>query len=120
MQLVYDYPEALIDSGQHAAAVQFLEGQLQRFPNDGKLHQLAAKSYAALGKKLQQHAHQGEFYVRLGNLRGAIEQFELATKATDGNFYQISTAESRLRAVKQELADQGKEIGKLASQNLQR
>ena len=92
---------------------------MQRIPNDGRLHQLAAKSYAALGKKMQQHAHQGEYYVRLGNLRGAIDQFELAIKAGDGNFYQISTAESRLRALKQDLADQGKEFGKLASQYLQ-
>ncbi|MBK9607353.1 MAG: M48 family metallopeptidase [Betaproteobacteria bacterium] len=117
MQLVYDYPDALIETGQHGAAVQFIEGQLQRFPNDARLHQLAAKSYAALGRKLQQHAHQGEYYVRLGNLRGAIDQFELAIKGGDGNFYQISTAESRLRTLKQDLADQGKEFGKLAAQN---
>jgi predicted Zn-dependent protease len=118
LQLVYDYPDALIETGQHAAAIQFIEDQLQRIPNDGRLHQLAAKSYAALGKKMQEHAHQGEYYVRLGNLRGAIDQFELAIKAGDGNFYQISTAESRLRALKRDLADQSKEFGKLAAQYL--
>lgn len=118
MQLVYDYPDALIETGQNAAAAQFLEGQLQQFPHDGRLHQLAAKSYAALGKKMLQHTHQGEYYLQLGNLRGAIDQFELALKAGDGNFYQISTAESRLRTLKQDLADQGKEFGKLASQYL--
>ena len=120
MQLVYDYPDALIETGQHSVAVQFIESQLLRFPNDARLHQLAAKSYAALGRKLQQHAHQGEYYVRLGNLRGAIDQFELAIKAGDGNFYQISTAESRLRMLKQDLVEQGKEFGKLAAQNLRR
>lgn len=117
-QLVYDYPDALIETGQHAAAVQFIEGQLLRFPNDGRLHQLAAKSYATLGRKMLQHAHLGEYYVRLGNLRGAIDQFELAIKTGDGNFYQISTAESRLRTLRQDLADQGKEFGKLASKYL--
>lgn len=116
LQLVYDYPDALIESKQFPAAIQFIEAQLQQFPNDAKLHQLAAKSYAALGKKILQHTHQGEYYVRLGNLRGAIEQFELAVKAVDGNFYQISTAESRLRGLRQELADQGKQFGKLAAQ----
>ena len=35
-------------------------------------------------------------------------QLELAVKAGDGDFYQISVAESRLRAVRQELADQEK------------
>lgn len=116
MQLVYDYPDALIETGQLAAALRFIENQLQRIPNDGRLHQLAARSYAALGKKLLQHTHQGEYYVRLGNLRGAIEQFELGIKAGDGNFYQVSTAESRLRVLRNDLADQGKEIGRLASQ----
>lgn len=114
MQLVYDYPEALIDTGQHAPAVQFIESQLQRFANDGRLHQLAAKSYAALGRKLPQHTHQGEYYVRLGNLREAIAQFELAVKSGDGNFYQVSTAESRLRTLRQDLADQTKEFGRVA------
>ena len=116
LQLVYDYPDTLIETRQFSAAVQFIDGQLQRFPNDARLHQLAAKSYAALGKKMLQNIHQGEYYVRLGNLRGAIEQFELAVKAGDGNFYQVSTAESRLRGLRQELADQGKEFGKLAAQ----
>jgi hypothetical protein len=37
-------------------------------------------------------------------------QFELAVKAGDGDFYQASTAESRLRAMRQELADQKKRI----------
>ncbi|MEP6701992.1 MAG: M48 family metalloprotease [Betaproteobacteria bacterium] len=115
MQLVYDYPDALIETGQNVLAIQFLESQLIRFPNEARLHQLAAKSYAALGKKMLQHAHQGEYYARLGNLKGAIDQFESAIKAGDGNFYQVSTAESRLRVLKQELTDQGKEFGKLAS-----
>ena len=97
--------------------MQFIEAQLQRFPNDARLHQFAAKSYAALGRKLLQHTHQGEYYVRLGNLREAIGQFEFAVKAGDGNFYQNSAAESRLRALKQDLADQSKEFGKFASQN---
>ena len=120
MQLVYDYPDALIETGQHALAVQFIETQLQRFPTDARLHQYAAKSYAALGKKLQQHTHQGEFYVKLGNLRESITQFELAVKAGDGNFYQNSAAESRLRVLRQDLADQGKALGKLASSQQQR
>jgi hypothetical protein len=35
-------------------------------------------------------------------------QLELAVKAGDGDFYQMSVAESRLRAVRQELAEQQK------------
>ena len=55
-----------------------------------------------------QHQHQAEFYAWQGNLKAAVVQLELAVKAGDGDFYQISVAESRLRAVRQELADQEK------------
>jgi predicted Zn-dependent protease len=112
MQLIYDYPEALLKDGQAEKAAAFLTTQLTRFPGDGPLHQQAAKTYAALGKQLLQHQHQAEFYAWQGNLRGAVTQLELAVKAGDGDFYQISVAESRLRAARQELADQEKTLGK--------
>jgi len=110
LQLVYDYPEALLRNKEPAKAAAFITEQLQRFPNDGTLHQIAARSYAALGKQLLEHEHQAEFYAWQGNLKGAIVQLELALKAGDGDFYQISEAESRLRAVRQELADQDKKL----------
>ena len=111
MQLVYDYPEALLKDNQTGKAATFLTEQLQRFPSDGPLHQLAARAYAALGKHLLQHQHQAEFYAWQGNLKGAVIQLELAIKAGDGDFYQLSAAESRLRAVRQELVDQEKDSG---------
>jgi predicted Zn-dependent protease len=108
MQLVYDYPEALLKDNQPSKAASFLSEQLQRFPTDGPLHQTAARAYAALGKQLLEHQHQAEFYAWQGNLKAAVFQLELAVKAGDGDFYQLSGAESRLRAVRQELADQEK------------
>ena len=53
-----------------------------------------------------QHKHQGEYYAWQGNLRGAIGQFELATKASDGDFYQASVVDARLRALRREAAEQ--------------
>ena len=111
MQLVYDYPDALLKDNQAAKAVSFVSDQLQRFPSDGPLHQVAARAYAALGKQLLQHQHQAEFYAWQGNLKAAVIQLELAIKAGDGDFYQLSAAESRLRAVRQELVDQEKDAG---------
>src|SRR5262249_40379342 len=55
LQLVYDYPEALLKDNQPAKAAAFLSEQLQHFPGDGQLHQIAARAYAALGKQLLQH-----------------------------------------------------------------
>lgn len=108
MQLVYDYPEALLKDNQPDKAAAFLSEQLQRFPSDGPLHQLAARAYAKLGKQLLEHQHQAEFYAWMGNLRAAVIQLELAVKAGDGDFYQLSAVESRLRAVRRELTDQEK------------
>ena len=112
MQLIYDYPEALLKDNQPAKAAAFLTVQLQRFPSDGPLHQIAAKTYAALGKQLLQHQHQAEFYAWQGNLRAAVQQLELAVKAGDGDFYEKSVAESRLRDVRQQLAEQEKAAGR--------
>src|SRR6202158_71390 len=84
MQLVYDYPEALLKNKQPGKAAAFVAEQLQRFPSDGPLHLLAAKSYAAMGKQLLEHQHQGEYYAWQGNLQAAIDQVELAIKAGEG------------------------------------
>jgi predicted Zn-dependent protease len=106
MQLVYDYPEALIKAGRAADAAAFCERQLARFSNDGPLHLVATRAYALLGKKLMQHRHQGEYYAWQGNLRGAVDQLELAAKAADGDFYQASAVDARLRALRREAAEQ--------------
>jgi predicted Zn-dependent protease len=106
MQLVYDYPEALIKAGRTRDAAAFLERELARFPNNGPLHRIAAQAYAELGKKQQQYRHQGEFYAWQGDLRGAVVQFELAAKASDGDFHLASVVDTRLRALRRELAEQ--------------
>jgi predicted Zn-dependent protease len=105
MQLVYDYPEALLKAIQPAQAAAFVETQLQRFPGDGPLHQIAARAYAEQNMRMLEHQHQGEYYAWAGNLTGAITQFELAAKAGDGNFYQASVVETRLRTLRAEQAD---------------
>ena len=55
-----------------------------------------------------QHRHPGEFYAWQGDLTGAVPQFELAAKANDGDFYQASVVDTRLRALRREVADQQK------------
>src|SRR5262249_41783375 len=108
MQLVYDYPDALMRAGRYADAAAFCEKQLARFANDGPLHLIAARAYAGLDKKLMQHKHQGEYYAWQGNLRGAVDQREIASKATDGDFYQAAAVDARLRALRREVAEQQK------------
>jgi predicted Zn-dependent protease len=105
MQLIYDYPEALMKAKRPAEAAAFAEQQLGRFPGDGPLHQIAARAYADQNMRLKQHEHLGEFYAWAGNLPLAIVQLELAAKAGDGNFYQVSVVESRLRKLRADQAE---------------
>ncbi len=70
MQLVYDYPEALLKAKRPRDAAAFLDRELARFPDDGPLHRIAAQAYAELGKKMQKHRHQGEYYAWQGDSRG--------------------------------------------------
>ncbi len=112
MQLVYDYPDALLKAHRARDAAVFLERELARFPANGPLHRIAAQAYAELGGKMQQHRHQGEFYAWQGDLRGAVVQFELASKSNDGDFYQASVVETRLRSLRQELAEQRAALAK--------
>jgi beta-barrel assembly-enhancing protease len=108
MQLIHDYPEALIKAGRPADAAAFAERELIRYPAEGPLHEIAARAYAAQDKRLKQHEHQGEYYAWGGNLPLAIEQLQLAVKSGDGDFYQMSVVETRLRALRQEKAEQEK------------
>ena len=109
MQLVYDYPDALIRAGRNAEAAAAAERELLRFSGDGTLHRHAARAYSALGSKTKHHFHQGEYYAWHGNLRAAIVQMELAVKAGDANFYEHSVVETRLRTLRREVAEQQKE-----------
>ena len=55
--------------------------------------------------RLLQHQHQGEYYAWAGNLSLAIVQLELAAKSGDGNFYQVSVVESRLKKLRADQAE---------------
>ncbi len=106
--LVYGYSESLYSGRQYDQALLFLESQLQLNSADYKLHGLQAKTYAALGKRLPQHRSQAEFYVLQGQLGQAIEQLQFAQQATDGNFYEQSAVDARLRELRKQQIEEDK------------
>jgi len=109
LPLIYDQAEALRQAGRHAEALATLVEPLRQNPRDLRLRALQAQSYAGLGKRLLQHQAQAELYVLRGSLPAAIEQLQLAQAAGDGNFYELSVVEARLKELRalhaQELRD---------------
>jgi predicted Zn-dependent protease len=104
--LSYALLETQLAAGDAAAAVAGTQKELQLTPGDARLFAMQAKAYAVMGKRLQQHRAQAEAYLLDGQLAAAIEQLELARKAGDGDFYEQSQVDARLRELKQRKADE--------------
>jgi len=96
----YNYAELLLQSRKPQAALQLVEERLRYFAEDHHLYLLQSRAYAMIGKGLAQHRALGEAYARMGNLPGAIEQLQIALKSGDGDFYQMSATEARLRQLR--------------------
>ncbi|MBC7802289.1 MAG: tetratricopeptide repeat protein, partial [Candidatus Parcubacteria bacterium] len=77
---------------------------LRLYPRDPKLHEARAKAYAGQGKRLLQHQAQAEFYILQGSLPAAIEQLQFAQTSGDGNFYDLSVVDARLKELRAEHA----------------
>ena len=102
-KLVWDwYAErrARIAAVQPQEALRTATAELQLTPSDAALHGLQAKSYSALGKHLQQHRAQAELYALQGQLVAAIQQLELAQKSADGDYFEHSQVDARLRELR--------------------
>ncbi len=107
--LVYGYAESLYSGRQYDQALVFIDTQLQLNAADYSLYGLQAKTYAALGKRLLQHRAQAEFYLLQGRTGAAIEQLQFAQQASDGNFYEQSAVDARLRELRKLQVEEDKQ-----------
>ncbi len=98
--LVYDYAEAMLTNGRVEEAIAATDAALMRDQNDGRLYELQARAFAMQGKALMKHKSLAEAYLVRGNLQLAIEQLQLAVGVGDGDFYELSSAEARLRELR--------------------
>lgn len=105
----YALVESLLEARLAPDALKVTEEELLSYPSDAKMHGLQARTYSLLGKRLQQHRAQAEAYALTGQLAAAVAQLETAQKAGDGNFYEQSQVDSRLRELKQRMADEAKQ-----------
>lgn len=106
--LIYGYANSLYAGKRYDEALRFLDSQLQLYSSDYKLYGLQAKTYAAQGKRLAQLKAQAEFYLLQGLLTQAVEQLQFAQKETDGNFFEQSAVDARLRELRVLQAEEAK------------
>jgi len=107
--IAYAHINSLQDAGDNEGALAALRETLKLYPKDARLYGMQAKAYAALGKRLLQHHSQSEAYVLQGSLPAAIEQLQLARSAGDGDFYQLSMVDARLKELRAQYATELKD-----------
>lgn len=110
--IAYGLVESLMEAGLAQEAIKVTEEELLAYTSDARMHELQAKTYARLGKRLQQHRAQADAYALRGQLSAALEQLELAQKAGDGNFYEQSQVDARVRELKRRMEEEAREKAK--------
>ncbi len=98
--LIYGYAEHFLAINQFDKAIKLVQDKQNLYPNDAYFYEILAKAFAAKNKNLLRFQAQGEAYFRQYNVQKAIEQMELAAKAKDGNFYEQSIVEARLKQLR--------------------
>jgi predicted Zn-dependent protease len=102
--ILYALLGTLQDQGRADEVLAVLAEPLRLYPRDPKLHEARAKAYASQGKRVLQHQAQAEVYVLQGSLPAAIEQLQLAQTSGDGDFYDHSVVDARLKQLRAEHA----------------
>jgi predicted Zn-dependent protease len=104
--MVYAYLELLEQTGRPRDVLADVEKRLRASPQDARLYELQARAYEAVGNITAQHRAQAEAQYRRDNLPAAVDQLELAVKTKGGSFYDLSSAEARLREMRTLLENQ--------------
>jgi len=110
--LTYEYAEALLQARQAETVLRLVDARLAHQPEDHRLYLFQARANALLNRRLAQHRSQAEAYARMGNTGAAVEQLLIGLKAGDGDYYQMSSAEARLRQLRAQDAEERRDARK--------
>jgi len=99
---IYGLADLYLRNSRNRKSNKLLKKNEQKFSQDPILYNLFAKGYANQGKKLLQYENLAEAAYYNFNLQEAIMRMDLAIKANDGDFYQKSRVESRLKQFQKE------------------
>ncbi len=105
--LAYDYADALLAGKRYEPALKLLDQRINDYPNDPRLYELEAQTYAALGKPQEEHHALAYAYISRGNLMGAIDQLTLA-KQSGNDYYQLSVIDNELKQFREIAAAQAR------------
>ena len=110
---VYELANYYIETKSIKEAIKLLQSYVLAFKTDPELYKLLAKAYSLNGKQLLQYESLAEAFYYKYNLGEAIVQMDMAVRARDGNFYEKSRVEARLKQLQRE-----KEIYEISKANL--
>jgi predicted Zn-dependent protease len=110
--MALNYVEMLQFSNRNDEAIAYLRDQIALPRSEPKYYELLARSYNSLNKRTLQHQATGELYALIGAMPAAIEQFQMARKAADADFYVLSEVDARLRQLTQQLKEQRDELAR--------
>ena len=110
---VYELANYYIETKSIKEAIKLLQSYVLVFKTDPELYKLLAKAYSLNGKQLLQYESLAEAFYYKYNLGEAIVQMDMAVRARDGNFYEKSRVEARLKQLQRE-----KEIYEISKANL--
>ena len=110
---IYGLANYFIERKLATEAIKFLRSYVLVFRNDSNLYELLAKAYSLKGMQLLQYESLAESFYYKYNLLEAIAQMDMAARAPDGDFYQKSRVEARLKQLQKE-----KEIYEISKENL--
>ena len=110
---VYELANYYIEIKSIKEAIKLLQSYVLSFKTDPELYKLLAKAYSLNGKQLLQYESLAEAFYYKYNLGEAIVQMDMAVRARDGNFYEKSRVEARLKQLQRE-----KEIYEISKANL--
>jgi predicted Zn-dependent protease len=103
------YADALIASGRNDDAVDFLRDQAQLYRSDIDVQDHLAKAYSAQGRQALQHLALAESYALKGALPAALDQLQIARRASDASFYDQSIIDAREREFQERRREELKE-----------
>lgn len=101
--ILHGYLDLKLRNGRAREVLADLDERLRASTDDPRLYELQARAFEATGRPLSQHRAQAEAQVRRGNLQAAVQQLEVAVKFRGNDFYEVSSAESRLRELRSQL-----------------